>query len=337
MRSPRRQHLRRVQATSRARRCRNSRRGPPARRATRVREAPRECRGLDREVRDALERASRPSSPTVQQDLEPVRDDGALATRSRPGSSRQQASRPVRSRGRSNAAALMNAIAQAGQSFPTLLTHGAKPFVPRSREVPVEGQIAGLVDSLEAFTPQTVSDAGALARGVRQRDRCREPRCSIAQVPVHREGRRAPTSCRGSRKGLSTTSWPARWSTRQRDLSVGAHGLGGAAFAPTIDAGPWRPLFRGAAERESCRVPVAGGRAPRPGSKGVDRRAGERNRRGRQRLRARREPASPVLSRLPVVLRHGRDPGLRRARRRDHPLRAQRGCSVAKYSVVRAW
>jgi uncharacterized protein len=62
-----------------------------------------------------------------------------------------------------NAAALMNAIDHAGQSLQVLLTQGVKPFVSRIKaSQSVQGEITGLVDTLKAFTPQTVSDASAL-------------------------------------------------------------------------------------------------------------------------------------------------------------------------------
>jgi len=62
-----------------------------------------------------------------------------------------------------SAAALMNAITRTGQSLPVLLAQGTGPFVSRvTTGASINVQVAELVAKLNAFTPQSVSDAGAL-------------------------------------------------------------------------------------------------------------------------------------------------------------------------------
>jgi hypothetical protein len=61
------------------------------------------------------------------------------------------------------AAALANAAATAGQQAQVLATQGADAFISRVRgSASVSGQVSGLVDELNTFQPQSVSDAGAL-------------------------------------------------------------------------------------------------------------------------------------------------------------------------------
>ena len=58
----------------------------------------------------------------------------------------------------------MNAIAQAGQSFPVLLAQGPKPFIAKIRaSQSISAEITGLTGELGSFVPQTVSDASALS------------------------------------------------------------------------------------------------------------------------------------------------------------------------------
>ena len=62
-----------------------------------------------------------------------------------------------------NAAALMRAIADAGQSLPILLTQGVQPFVTKIKAgASIEGQTSGVADSLSTFSPKSVGDASAL-------------------------------------------------------------------------------------------------------------------------------------------------------------------------------
>lgn len=62
-----------------------------------------------------------------------------------------------------NAAALMRAIAQTGQSLPILLTQGVQAFVNKiAAGSSIQSEMSGLVDTLSTFSPKTVSDASAL-------------------------------------------------------------------------------------------------------------------------------------------------------------------------------
>jgi uncharacterized protein len=101
-------------------------------------------------------------SPGVQRDLAPYADTAAAA---------EEQAKQLTGDGLQagafdqsvQAAALMNAIAQAGQSFPVLLAQGPKPFVAKIRaSQSIGAEITGLTGELASFAPQTVSDASAL-------------------------------------------------------------------------------------------------------------------------------------------------------------------------------
>jgi hypothetical protein len=62
-----------------------------------------------------------------------------------------------------SAAAFAAAAADTGQNLQILLTQGVRPFVSHIKaSESISGQVTGLVDELKTFTPETVSDAGAL-------------------------------------------------------------------------------------------------------------------------------------------------------------------------------
>lgn len=61
------------------------------------------------------------------------------------------------------AAALAKAAVAVGRDYQTLVTQGVQPFVSQiESSQSIEGEVQGLVDELKTFTPETVSDSGAL-------------------------------------------------------------------------------------------------------------------------------------------------------------------------------
>ena len=100
-------------------------------------------------------------TPSVQQDLGPFaraasRDASDAAKLGDDGLHAGALSKAV------DAASLMSAVAQVGQSFPALLTGGAKAFVHQIVAGSSPAGVRSLVDGLKTNAPQTVGDAGAL-------------------------------------------------------------------------------------------------------------------------------------------------------------------------------
>jgi hypothetical protein len=101
-------------------------------------------------------------APEVRQDLQ--------AYANAAGQDRQQAQKLAQSGSQAgafqaavSAVALMNAIAQIGQSLQVLLAQGPGPFVTRIKaSQSITGRVEALVAKLNAFKPKSASDAGAL-------------------------------------------------------------------------------------------------------------------------------------------------------------------------------
>ena len=227
---------------------------------------------------------SRRLAPAVRRTCSPYADAAAQDEQQAKTAQRRKARRPARSRGRGSAAALMNAIAQTGQSFPMLLTQVPHPFVAqRQGEQSIRAESRGWSDTLKTFTPETVSDAGALHLGLRQRDRraelvdVRELRSSPPkpraeqQAVTTRPRARSTSSCRVARRCRRMTSLASAggWAARRS---------GPGSISATCHLLP--PRGRG----EPVGVPVAVVVAPQ-----AVRRQDEHRRRG-----ARRSPAADI-------------------------------------------
>jgi len=147
-----------------------------------------------------------------------------------------------------SAAALMNAITLTGQALPVLFAQGIGPFVSRvTADVSIKGQVAGVVAKLNAFTPRSVSDAGALisaySNAIDALSLSSVASGLFAATVATRQQATDDAAEGAIYFDVATTLVDAAG-----DVLAAGRGLGGDALGPRLDLGDIATFFRLAAE-----------------------------------------------------------------------------------------
>ncbi len=147
-----------------------------------------------------------------------------------------------------NAAALMNALSRTGQSLQVLLTQGPKPFVARIRaSQSIQGEVTGLVDTLKAFTPKSVSDAGALIAAYGNAIDA-VSLSTFAQNLFDEKAASAADAVAQATEGAIYYEIAGSLVDAASDVLTVGEGLGGAQLGPNVDKADVARFFRLAAE-----------------------------------------------------------------------------------------
>jgi Archaeal serine proteases len=146
------------------------------------------------------------------------------------------------------AAAFANAAAHTGQSFQILLTQGVRPFVSRIKaSQSVTGQVNGLVDELKTFTPETVSDTGALIAAYGNAIDA----VSFSQSGANLLNASASTAAQAATQatlGAVYYDLAGTLVTASKDVLDVGRGLGGPKLGSKLDLNDIADFFRKAAE-----------------------------------------------------------------------------------------
>ncbi|MGO9877431.1 MAG: hypothetical protein ACLPVY_26935 [Acidimicrobiia bacterium] len=147
-----------------------------------------------------------------------------------------------------SADALMNAIAQTGQSLPVLLAQGTGPFVSRIKaSQSIGGEVTGLVAQLNRFKPQSVSDAGALISAYGDAvDALSLSTFADELFDAHVSTRQQAIN--DAAEGAIYFDVAGTLADAAGDVFAAGRGLGGAALGPRLDLGDIATFFRLAAE-----------------------------------------------------------------------------------------
>jgi hypothetical protein len=146
------------------------------------------------------------------------------------------------------AAALMNGIDQSGQALQVLLTQGVRPFVSRIKaSQSVQGEVTGLVDTLKAFQPQTVSDAGALISAYGNAIDA----VSLSTFADNLFNEKVSTETQAVSNAVEGALYydiAGSLTDAANDILSVGQGFGGPKLGPTVDKGDVATFFRLAAE-----------------------------------------------------------------------------------------
>ncbi|HTD50636.1 MAG TPA: hypothetical protein VK771_08550, partial [Acidimicrobiia bacterium] len=147
-----------------------------------------------------------------------------------------------------SAAALMNAITRTGQALPVLLAQGTLPFVSRvTAGASINGQVRGLVAKLNTFTPQSVSDAGALISAYSNAiDALSLSSIATGLFAAHVANRQQAID--DAAEGAIYVNVAATLVDAAGDMLAAGRGLGGDTLGPRPDLGDIATFFRLAAE-----------------------------------------------------------------------------------------
>ena len=142
----------------------------------------------------------------------------------------------------------MNGVAQTGQSLRVLLTQGVRPFVARIKAgESVPGEIDSLVDSLKAFEPASVSDAGVLIAAYGNAiDALGLATFAGDLFGVKTSNQQQAVS--DAVEGALYYDIAGSLTQAATDVLGVGKGLGGARLGPSVDTGDVANFFRSAAE-----------------------------------------------------------------------------------------
>jgi hypothetical protein len=198
---------------------------------------------------DAASRAFDRLAPAVRQDLAAY----AAAARRAESQAKSLSARGVTAGAfvqAVNAAAFMGAIARVGQSFRILLGRGVQPFVARIKAGrSLTHEIAALGRSLNAFEPQTVTDAGALEAAYSNAIDA-VSFSQLAQALFGSHGATPQDTLAGVAQGAVYFELADTLVDAAHDVLAAGRGLGGPALAPNVDKPGLANFLRHAAEAD---------------------------------------------------------------------------------------
>jgi hypothetical protein len=142
----------------------------------------------------------------------------------------------------------MNAITRTGQALPVLLAQGTLPFVSRvTAGASINSQVRGLVAKLNTFTPQSVSDAGALISAYSNAiDALSLSSIATGLFAAHVANRQQAID--DAAEGAIYVNVAATLVDAAGDMLAAGRGLGGDTLGPRPDLGDIATFFRLAAE-----------------------------------------------------------------------------------------
>ena len=186
-------------------------------------------------------------APEVRQDLQSYADVAAQ-DRQRAQTLAKEGSQAGAFQAAVSAAALMNAIAQTGQSLQVLLTQGPAPFVARvTANQSIKSRVTELVSKLGEFKPESVSDVGALisayGNAIDALSLSTFANSLFAAKPPSRQ-----QAINDAAEGAIYFDVAGTLVDAAGDILSVGRGLGGATVGPRLDLGDVATFFRLAAE-----------------------------------------------------------------------------------------